>query len=263
MTTGGAPNASLIEKIRRLRALAQSSNVNEAAAAAAAAETLIQKHNLAEAVLESESVEEEVTSEETAELGTTMPLWKSMLCSALARAYQCAGKFATQRVWNADSQRFQPTANTYVAYGRASDLATLKYQYAFFSVEIERLCSIHAKGRGRTYANSFRLGAMVAIVDAIGKATGQAREGADARALVIVDQRLEAAKAARAEASPNAVKDKRSARYDLDRAGYEAGQRAGSGVSQRSQLAADGTRLLAAGATNDSHTHPERKKATT
>ena len=39
-------NQAVIEKVRKLRALAQSQNLNEAAAAAKAAERLIQEHNL-------------------------------------------------------------------------------------------------------------------------------------------------------------------------------------------------------------------------
>jgi hypothetical protein len=50
-----SPLESVIAKIKALRALATSSNVHEAAAAAAQAEALLQKHRLDEAALEASS----------------------------------------------------------------------------------------------------------------------------------------------------------------------------------------------------------------
>lgn len=88
-------NSGLIEKIRKLRALSLSENVHEAAAAAAAAERLIQEHNVAEAELEaaSDAQVEAPTREDLAEVGTSSPTWKLFLSSALEKAHGCAGSW--------------------------------------------------------------------------------------------------------------------------------------------------------------------------
>jgi hypothetical protein len=54
---------SIIAKIKALRALAMSSNVHEAAAAAAQAEALLQKHRLDEAALETNDAPREAPEE--------------------------------------------------------------------------------------------------------------------------------------------------------------------------------------------------------
>jgi hypothetical protein len=219
----------IIEKIRKLRALAQSDNVNEAAAAAAAAERLIQEHNFSEAELQSPDTDEAILSDHL-DMGARVAGWKSILLRALADAYQCAG------VLNRRTQR-------YIFYGRPKDIETFRYQYAFFTVEIERLAQRHTKGKGRGYAASFRLGAAVAICDALRETTREARNVATSSALAVVDNR---AAAARQRMLSQHTRLRSGGRVGAsDTRAYEAGKQAGAGINRHTAIGAGGIRLLA------------------
>lgn len=222
--------SDILDKVRKLRTLATSSNVHEAAAAAAAAERLIQEHNLAEASLEIDAAEETVTYERVTEFGQQVPSWQGVLLVHLARAYQCSGFIRPGM------------KSSYIAYGRPQDIATLKYQYAFFTAEITRLAKV-GKGRGRTWLNSFRIGAVQAIAESLRVTQTAARQQATSSALVVVDERAARAEKRRNQDNPNLESRNRSA-FRVDPHGLAAGRRAGSSINQRSQIGAGGTRLL-------------------
>jgi hypothetical protein len=221
----------ILDKIRKLRALATSSNVHEAAAAAAAAERLIQEHNLSEAELQTEE-DVPVTREDTATFGKHVANWQSNLLFHLGRAYQCSGFYAR-------------TGNGFVfrCYGRPQDIETLRYQYAFFTAEITRLAASQCKGQGRTYHNSFRLGAVKAIGEALKTANHDARKQATSSALVVVDQRADLAKATRDKENPD-LRNSSGGSSNINGQAYAAGQRAGANINQRTAIGQGGTRLL-------------------
>lgn len=227
---------SILDKIRKLRALSQSSNVNEAAAAAAAAERLIQEHNLSEAALHVEgAADDEVTNENALDLGSTIVAWQSNLIVHLMRAYQISGFYETSRSDGARSKSF-------VAYGRKEDIDTLRYQFAFFTAEVTRLAE-RTKGQGRTFANSFRLGAVAAIGEALQSARQATRSGATSSALVVVDRRAELAKEAMNAAHPK-LRKRQASSSRLDGRAYDLGKKAGAGIHQSAQITTSGARLL-------------------
>lgn len=234
--------SSIIDKIRKLRALADSSNVNEAAAAAAAAERLIQEHNLHEAEFSIDDGElERVTYDLIAEMGKTIATWQSDLLLFLTHAYQCSGVYKTRRIATLRSRSCR-----FVAYGRKEDLDTLRYQYAFFTAEIVRLCELQTRGRGRTFKNSFRLGAVRAIGEALREARQVSRSAATSTSLVIVDRRAELAKDKRDQDMPG-LRSKGARSNLLDRDGFELGKKAGAGITQNAQIETSGCRLLGSG----------------
>src|SRR4029079_8147154 len=93
------PSSTLIAKIQKLRALASSANVHEAAAAAAAAERLIQEHNLSEAEVATGAGDEDEPVEASEIAGTMKQLetWKGELFHFLLKAYQCSGYWQRSR----------------------------------------------------------------------------------------------------------------------------------------------------------------------
>jgi uncharacterized protein DUF2786 len=244
-------NASgLIAKIQKLRALAQSANVHEAAAAAAAAEKLIQEHSLSEAELEvgAAGLDDPVLCEEAAVLpGRKLATWQTQLLVVLCQSYQCSG-FYRRSVARNGALRSEEPGSRFMAYGRKQDVEMLRYQFAWFSAEVTRLALKFGQGQGRTYANSFRLGAVQAISASLFEARRAARNQASSQALVLVDSRAEKALAQRDQDHPDLVTRSRSA-GNVDPEGYAAGQRAGALLSQKGhgKLAAGPGRQLERG----------------
>lgn len=84
MTTGRETNA-IVDKIRKLLALAQSPNANEAALAAAKAAALLAEHNLSMSAIEEQTESDVIT------LGVHTPAgdWRSFIADAVANAHFC------------------------------------------------------------------------------------------------------------------------------------------------------------------------------
>ena len=159
-------------------ALARSENPNEAAAAAAAADRLIQEHGLAEAQLQADGKQaaETVTEDQSplaAWTGKT-PTWQRILASGLARHYDCASYL----VW------IRSNTLAHKIIGRPSDLATVRYMWGWLSVEIERLAQLH-KGEGRSWLDSFRRGAVQGVLYKLDESKRAAREEVQAKARVV------------------------------------------------------------------------------
>jgi hypothetical protein len=76
----------IIERVRKLLALSNSSNEHEAALAAAHAQRLLAEHNLAMSELE---VQEEGAGEVELEVAKTVPKWLSSLFATVANAFDC------------------------------------------------------------------------------------------------------------------------------------------------------------------------------
>jgi len=76
----------VIEKVRKLLALSNSSNQHEAALAAAHAQRLLAEHNLAMSELE---VQEEGAGEVALEVAKTVPKWLSSLFATVANGFDC------------------------------------------------------------------------------------------------------------------------------------------------------------------------------
>lgn len=226
-------SSALIEKIRKLRALATSDNVNEAAAAAAAAERLIAEHDLSEASFALPEDDATVTYETIFTWGKRITRWQEILLACLRQAYSCKA-YLDQTGGN---------GIRYVAYGRPQDLETLSYQYAYLSSEILRLAGRECKGKGKAYSNAFKIGAADAIGKAILETNRQSRSQASSQALTVVDQRLARATEAMYRDHPNLRKRTTNA-STVDGAGLAAGRAAAANVNQRTQIGANGTRLL-------------------
>lgn len=226
---------SVLDKIARLRALAAGSTSQaEAEAAAAQAAALIAKYQIDEAQIETPDATrtEEVGAEEE-------PLyrdqkrdekWRSTLAAGLAEIHGCAVLYGS--------------AVGYTRYriaGRPSDVAIVRYLFAWLHVEIARL----SKGeRGKAAKNAFRIGAVFGVIRAMVRAR-RAEEAAvpagATMALAMVDRvklsfdALMGEKKPRTAALPKAT----------DRDALVRGLRAGGAIAPKQALTAgDGTLLL-------------------
>jgi hypothetical protein len=186
-----APLSAILEKVRKLRALATSSNEHEAAAAAAAAERIIQEHRLSEAEVEAGGEAPTEKASDGHEPITThakrAPYWRKYLVSGLSSRHGCATylRYAGGGGW------------AHQIVGRKSDVETVRYLFAWLSLEIDRLAGLH-KGEGRAWLNSYRVGAVAGCLEAMAVAEREIRAQAHvtSTAIVRVDARREEAKAA-------------------------------------------------------------------
>lgn len=244
---------AIIEKVQKLRRLARSTNVNEAAAAAAAADRLIQEHGLAEAELQAEGkTEKEVPVEDSSPLASwrRAPTWQRILATRLIQHYDCAGYM--RWAWAGGEQVLQ-----HCVIGRPTDMSAVRYMYGWLTVEIERLAQLHC-GKGRSYLDSFRRGAVQGVCDKLYESKKAARQGSveaprvSSTALAIVDARHEEAQTAMCQMHPDvAERIKRSRgggffRSASDRSGFSAGREAGRNIHVGAALSGTSGRSLKA-----------------
>lgn len=176
------PPDAIVERIRKLLALATSSNPHEAALAAAHALALAQRHNLDLAALPNSDTE---IVEEAFDVGPGAA-WRWLLMGAIARAHFCAA--LRTRAGGRSSGRM-------LLLGRRHDVAVCSFLYVYLARQIARLTEIgwHRAAfvygehvDARTWKGDFRRGAVAEIGERLAeRARRFAEESAAANALVL------------------------------------------------------------------------------
>jgi hypothetical protein len=148
-------NDKVLDRVRKLLELAKSANMNEAGNAAAAAQTLMSRHSITEAMIDvsrdQDEKDEPIASDALHIHGETLPTWKSVLADRMCGVNQC--------------KSFRIGGSLYIV-GRPSDAGTVRYLFAFVAREIDRLCIEAASALGspgKTWLNNFRLGAATEV----------------------------------------------------------------------------------------------------
>ncbi len=145
---------TIIDKINKLRQLSTSNNIHEAAAAAAAANKLIDQYRLSEADLELTSQKSEEEIEEDSEIAYEtgkITEWKRLLLTYISNHYGCY-------LYNNIDRTTGRKVSKYKLIGRRSDIAITKYMFNWLLLECSRLSLQEAKGKGRVYVASYCLG---------------------------------------------------------------------------------------------------------
>lgn len=222
--------SQVVEKIQKLRRLATSSNVHEAAAAAAAADRLIQEHGLQEAQLEAEGKapgeKPSLETEPVAAWTGLTPAWQMALGGLLCNHYECA-------CYRENIKRDGRRVESLRIVGRPSDVATVRYMFAWLVLEIERLAQaarpsepVRSPAELVAYRNSFRHGAVNGVIYAMRNAKAAAQKQATSAAIVLVNSRKAEAEATMAS-EVGKLYSRRiggASRGDGFRDGHEAGQ---------------------------------------
>jgi len=146
----------VMRKVRALLKLGASDNEHESAAAIGRAQALMERYQIEEAMIVEEAEEAEEIRNWEDPIGRAGAAWRGRLAASLARANSC-GVYKTRGVLK--------------VYGRATQVAALRYMFEYCEREIDRLAKGYA-GNGRVWINNFRLG----CVDAIRKAIKDERE---------------------------------------------------------------------------------------
>lgn len=183
---------AVMDRVAKLLRLASSDNPHEATMAAARAHELMARYAIDQATLELEAPEE--GREEIADFSSSDPLdaaahnfprWKLTLLSVLCGAHQAVGTLT-----------HTPAGKQIGIVGRPSDVAKVRYMYAWLTNEIGELSAFAGKGRGRTWNNNFRVGFVEGLATQLREATARARAeardaAASSTALVRVENAIE------------------------------------------------------------------------
>lgn len=121
----------IIEKIKKLLALANSSNEHEAALAASHAQRLLSEHNLAMADIES-SVKPDKADKVEATASKTLPKWVRHLSAGVCTAFDC------QAIHH-------PAVGKMSFIGVGADVQIAAYTFAYLDKTVRRLCSNYVK----------------------------------------------------------------------------------------------------------------------
>jgi hypothetical protein len=211
--------ADIVARVQKLYALARSANEHEAANAIAAAEALIQKHRISRAELESptDAGERACESEPLEQYSRSLAGWRKLLSAVLAHNYGCISV--------TDSRRRQLRI-----FGRPSDVMLLTLQYGRIVDQVESLTMENARGRGRSYADSYRKGIVVTIRERLREAKAQAQSTATSQAIVRLDAREAEANAALHAAANGRVRSGRKTAVRFGSEGFVDGRRDGQRV---------------------------------
>lgn len=178
----------VLDKIRKLLALAESDNPHEAALALARAQALMDRHRITEAMVGDNGQAAPSEPFEIAQAplfeGGLVFQWRVRLAMILATPNGCF--IYTQRAGK---------GKQVCVVGKPSQIARVRYLLEFCMAETDRLAAKEAQGNGLTYANNFRLGCVDAIALAIAEERKAVRnamqaEATSSSALVVVQNAI-------------------------------------------------------------------------
>lgn len=211
-------NSKVIDKVRKLLRLAERGGTpEEAASAAAKAQELILRHKLDSVTLDDDTPEEEqvVGHHDNAPLDASgSATWKTRLAHFLCLHNSCRA----------------------VKYGRAllivgtpTNVETVRFLYRHVSDQIQNLTRMSASGRGKSYANNYRVGCVDGVNEKLRDMQRAIRqEYAGSSALMVIDKEGKAV-----DAFMSGLNLRRGARSSMrpDFGARQAGRSAGRGIS--------------------------------
>ncbi|EKD40817.1 MAG: hypothetical protein ACD_74C00157G0002 [uncultured bacterium] len=155
---------TIIERVRKLLALATSSNEHEAALAAAHAQRLLAEHNLAMTDIEA-SQETMAANKVDINAAKTFPKWIQLLLAGVSEAFDC--------------QAFHYRSGKIIFIGVGADAQVAAYTFTYLQGTIRRLCRDYMKNhpsqgfmsprKTTLVRNSYFLGAALTVFDALMK----------------------------------------------------------------------------------------------
>lgn len=229
----------IVDRVQKLLALSKSDNPNEAAAAAAAANKLIDQYRLSEADLEIQGQAEEPLEEDEGYIYESGKItrWKSNLVMELVSHY---GLY----VWNDNYWPKGRQVSRYRLVGRKSDITIAKYMFSWLVLECQRLADLYAKGQGRVYVASYCSGFVNGVTEQLKASRKEVQAEASAGALVKINERSELAKLFAKSLHNNLVTRKSYSHGQTDREAFASGQVSGRNIHLGQSLGAGGAKLL-------------------
>jgi len=155
---------SILNKIKNMLDLAANAGTeHEAALAASMAHKFMEKHNLCMEEVSEFSTDDTEIREESVHKSGRLATWKmNLLHHGVAPVFNC-------RVLICSGYR----KRTLKLVGTKADMAIARVTFDYLVSAVERLAKRHVKGCGRSYINSYKLGAVATICSRL---KAQARE---------------------------------------------------------------------------------------
>lgn len=178
--------ADTIAKVQKLLALSKSSNANEAAAAAAQANRLIDKYRLSQADIETDVLNTDPICQDSEYLYETgrVTMWRKRFVHELTKHYGVA-------YYNDHTYESGRQVSRFRMVGRKSDMEIVRYMYTWLSAECERLAAIEAKGCGRIFVASYQEGFVMGVAKQLQLSREEMKKEATSSAIVKIDSRLD------------------------------------------------------------------------
>lgn len=181
---------SVIDKVKKLQSLSKSNNINEAAAATAAANKIIDQYRLLQIDLEFTNVESSEPIEEDFEFvyeTGRITQWKVNLAMVLAQHYGCY-------IYNDNITSSGRKQSRLRLVGRRSDMAIHKYMFNWLQLECKRFSLKEAKGFGRVYVDSYCRGFVNGIRTQLDASRLEVTKDANQASLIKINKRESEAK---------------------------------------------------------------------
>ncbi len=207
----------LIEKLQKLLAKAQNSATTpeESATFMAKVQQMMLEHNLDYQALEQK---EEIESGFDP-LDQTKTKWKQGLACFIASFHGCMAYIALDK--------------SIVIVGKPKNVSIARMLYLYCSNEIERLSKELCKGRGKSFANNFKVGCMSAIIQAMKNERENQKRlyHGNENALIVINQYENDYSLSKSfVANSMNLKTKKSGVTANNRDAYSSGFSAGSGI---------------------------------
>jgi hypothetical protein len=231
--------SSVIERVQKLLALSKSSNVNEAANAAAAANKLIDQYRLSEADLSVEQQASDPMVEDDGYIYETgkVTQWKASLVRSLAAHYGVAHYNDNHFPEGRKVSRFK-------LIGRTNDIQIVRYMFTWLSLECQRLADSQAKGLGRVFVSSYCEGFVQGVAIQLRASRQEVKQTATTSAIIKLDARLQESQDFMYGIHTNLRKTKSYSHAQRDSLAFAAGQQQGQRVHLGSALGGSKVKLL-------------------
>lgn len=225
--------ANIVSKIRKLLALSEGKGATpaEAAAAAALAQRLMAKHRISASTIETPAQEQEpIGTHHAFHRKQRHANWIVDLVCGVARVNACRCLIYPRSIQ---------------IIGRESDRQAAEYFAHYLTREIDRLAKEQCRGQGKSYANSFRYGAVYTVLQRLREENKEERQaavnaGLASTALVRVDMH-EAAVQAYVDERTSGTRQHSGPRFN---AGLMAGKTAGASIALNKGMSGKGPAKL-------------------
>lgn len=152
---------SILAKVKKLLALTNSPNPNEADTAQSMADKLIEKYNITDEELSSLDAKEYYGENEKLFVTFGVVMWRQQLAVAVAKYYDC--QIVQEELRPAGSGEDTIVEFHHYVYGDDDQVKDTQFVYHAFAKKIDKLCDTKCIGRGPVYIGSYCEGVVESV----------------------------------------------------------------------------------------------------